>query len=83
MSAKEGTLEILYLRAGKQVFSPMPIAVDWQCCLNSCGYNFKNESELVGKEQCDQFSDVCQGTGLSLGSLDVKSETGIPVEVIS
>lgn len=80
MSAKEETLEIFYLRAGKQVFSPMSIAVDWQCCLNSCGYNFKNESELVGKEQCDQFSAACQGTGLS--ALDIKSETRIPAEVI-
>lgn len=80
MSAKEETLEIFYLRAGKQVFSPMSIAVDWQCCLNSCGHNFKNESELVGKEQCDQFSAVCQGTGLS--ALDIKSETRIAAEVI-
>lgn len=60
----------------------MPIAKDWKCCLNCYGDTFKTESELKGQEYCDQLSDVCLMIILSLGSSEVKLETGILVEAI-
>ena len=70
MSAKEGTFEIFQLRVGKQVFPLMPIAMDWKC--SYCWWDtFSNESEFIGQEYYDQFSDVCPRMGLSLGSREV------------